>query len=618
MYAIRSDFRFVKGVDSIMAITKIMNIGAGKKGKITNHLIHALDYIMNEAKTESGVLVGGWNCIPKFAFEQMVGTKELYGKMGGRQGYHFVISCPPGEGTPEQLLELMREFAQEFLGENYEAVYSVHSDKEHCHGHLVFNSVNMNTGKKYEYKKGDWKHQIQPITNRLCEKYGLSIMPAEYSKDPVNMNRKQWEKEQSWSEFIEADIRYCRGVAEDYEHFLYLLEELGYVLKQGVHLAVKADKMRRFRRLDTINEEFSKENLQEFFEKGRYQYESPRVLTPDVKYLPKPKNSYQQKFYGKIYRMRVVEKCRFQYKSACFKEDLERMYMLQEEYLFLCRKDVKSVTDIAGIIGLAKYDLERLTEKQKSLYLERAEIKRKSTRNHDWDSIISTEPEYRKQLDDIKQEKKRLQKEIKIGDRCLKEVLYVGLFVPESVEIGNVYDVKVPKKPWYLRKEKMKVPDEKRNANVNVSESKNFSESANWSVDDSYELITDNKEQTFKAISVEEVEVTEEADPVSAYSNKEDDLTSEIVVKVEEPEEQEQAVTKEIYEAITDKEKAEWIGINSNDMLVSIKQFHEKLKSIGITYQYISDETEEYCRLEEAIKKNSEPNWYYRNQDKRR
>ena len=601
-----------------MAITKIMNIGAGKKGKITNHLKHALDYIMNDSKTESGVLVGGWNCVPKFAFEQMVGTKELYGKMGGRQGYHFVISCPLGEGTPEQLLKLMREFAQEFLGEDYEAVYSVHSDKEHCHGHLVFNSVNMNTGKKYEYKKGDWKHQIQPITNCLCEKYGLSIMPAEYSKDPVNMNRKQWEKEQSWSGFIETDVKYCRGVADDYEHFLYLLEELGYVLKQGAHLAVKADKMRRFRRLDTINEEFSKENLQEFFAKGKFQYESPRVLTPDVKYLPKPKNSYQQKFYGKIYRMRVVEKCRFHYKSACFKEDLERMHMLQEEYLFLCRKDVKSVTDIAGIIGLAKYDLERITEKQKSLYLDRAELKRKSTRNHDWDFIISTEPEYRKKLDDIKLEKKRLQKEIKIGDCCLKEVLYVGLFVPESVEIGNVYDVKVPKKPWYLKKEEKKVLDEKRNGKVKVTESKDFSEIANWSVDDSYEPITDNKEQNVIKNYDEEVEFVEEVVPVLEDNYEEADIYSEIVQKAEEPEEREQLVTKEIYESMTDKEKAEWIGIDSNDMLVSIKQFHEKLKSIGITYQYISDETEEYCRLEEAIKKNCEPNWYYRNQDKRR
>lgn len=511
----------------------------------------------------------------------------------------------------------MREFAQEFLGEDYEAVYGVHSDKEHCHGHLVFNSVNMNTGKKYEYKKGNWKHQIQPITNRLCEKYGLSIMPAEYSKDPVNMNRKQWEKEQSWSEFIEADVKYCRGVAEDYEHFLYLLEELGYVIKHGAHLAIKADKMKRFRRLDTISEEFSKENLQEFFEKGRYQYESPRVLTPDVKYLPKPKNSYQQKFYGKIYRMRVVEKCRFQYKSAQYKEDLERMHTLQEEYLFLCQKDVKSAMDIAGIIGLAKYDLERLTEKQKSLYLDRAEFKRKSTHNHDWDSIIFTEPEYRKQLDDIKQEKKRLQKEIKIGDRCLKEVLYVGLFVPESVEIGNVYDVKVPKKPWYLKKEEKKVLNEMVDGKDNVAKRKDYHES----MDSSLSLSSDNKEQSSIEDFVEEVAVTEEVVPVLEDSYEKPDNKSEMLENMEESVETDdytKAVTKESYEAMTDKEKAEWIGIDSNDMLASIKQFHEKLKSIGITYQYISDETEEYCRLEEVIKKNSEPSWYYRNQDKRR
>ncbi|MBU3217405.1 relaxase/mobilization nuclease domain-containing protein [Clostridium estertheticum] len=245
----------------------------------------------------------------------------MYGKTGGRQGYHIVISCPPGEGTPEQLLALMKEFAHEFLGDDYEAVYSVHVDKEHCHGHLVFNSVNMNTGKKY----------------------GLSIMPAEYSKNPVNMNRKQWEKEKSWSEFIEADVKYCRGVAEDYDHFLYLLEELGYEVKQGAHLAVKAEKMKRFRRLDTINEEYSKENLEAFFAKGSFAFETPRVLTPDVKYLLKPKNPYQQKFYAELYRMRVVEKCRFQYKSARFKEDLERMHMLQEEYLFLRKKDIKQI-----------------------------------------------------------------------------------------------------------------------------------------------------------------------------------------------------------------------------------------------------------------------------------
>ena len=566
-----------------MAITKIMNIGAGKKGKITNHLKNALDYIMNEAKTESGVLVGGWNCVPNLAFEQMVGTKELYGKTGGRQGYHIVISCPPEEGTPEQVLELMKEFAQEFLGDDYEAVYSVHSDKEHCHGHLVFNSVNMNTGKKYEYKKGDWKYEIQPITNRFCEKLGLSIMPAEYSKDPVNMNRKQWEKEQSWSEFIEADVKYCRGVAEDYEHFLYLLEELGYEVKQGAHLAVKADKMRRFRRLDTISEEYSKENLENFFAKGSFSFETPRVLTPDVKYLLKPKNPYQQKFYAMLYRMRVVEKCRFQYKSARFKEDLERMHMLQEEYLFLRRKDINGVADIVTKIELAEFDIKKLTEKQKTLYQGRADLKRKCRNDNNILDFYTSEPEYRKQLEEIKLEKKKLQGEKHVAERCLKECLYVGLLVPENIEIGNVYEISVPKKPWYLRKEESRMP----------------------------EVIIEAED-----IAVVEKEAVVSVDLNSFDMELEPDEIEKAVYGDVEP--QMKVVTKEIYESMTDKEKAEWIGIDGNDVYGSMKRFHEKMTSIGISYQYSSDETEEFCRLEEICRKESDRSRFYRNTERSR
>ena len=611
MYAIRCDIKFVKGADSIMAITKIMNIGAGKKGKITNHLKNALDYIMNEEKTEGGVLVGGWNCVPKLAFEQMVGTKELYGKTGGRQGYHIVISCPPGEGSPEQLLELMKEFAQEFLGDDYEAVYSVHSDKEHCHGHLVFNSVNMNTGKKYEYKKGDWKYEIQPITNRLCEKHGLSIMPAEYSKDLVNMNRKQWEKEQSWSGFIEADMKYCRGVAEDYEHFLYLLEELGYEVKKGAHLAIKAEKMKRFRRLDTINEEYSKENLEAFFAKGSFAFETPRVLTPDVKYLLKPKNPYQQKFYAKLYRMRVVEKCRFQYKSARFKEDLERMHMLQEEYLFLRRKDINGVADIVTKIELAELDIKKLTEKQKTLYQERADLKQKCVNDNKILDFYTSEPEYRKQLEDIKLEKKKLRGEKHVAERCLKESLYVGLLVPEDIEIGNIYEVDVPKKPWYLRKEESRIPEVIREVEVTAIVEEETVESFEMNAFDT-ELEPDEIISSYNGTidDVEEVKVFD-IKGISMFDEIEKAVYGDV-----EP--QMKVVTKEIYESMTDKEKAEWIGIDGNDVYGSMKRFHEKMPSIGISYKYSSDETEEFCRLEEICRKESDRSRFYRNTERSR
>lgn len=87
----------------------------------------------------------------------------MFGKMDKRQGYHIIISFPTGEATEEQAFEITRRFAEEFLGEKYEVVYFVYTDKEHKHGHIIWNSVDMQTGRKYEYKKGDWKYKYSQL-----------------------------------------------------------------------------------------------------------------------------------------------------------------------------------------------------------------------------------------------------------------------------------------------------------------------------------------------------------------------------------------------------------------------------------------------------------------------
>ena len=87
-----------------MAITKLMHINAPKKGVASVHLKNALEYICNEIKTDNGNLVGSINCLPDFSFEQMIQTKKMFGKIGGWQGYLFVMSLEPGECNEEQML----------------------------------------------------------------------------------------------------------------------------------------------------------------------------------------------------------------------------------------------------------------------------------------------------------------------------------------------------------------------------------------------------------------------------------------------------------------------------------------------------------------------------------
>ena len=108
----------------------------------------------------------------------------------------------------------------------------------------------MVTGYKFQCRDGDWKYKFQPITNKLCEEYGLYITPAEYSKESKNMARPQWEREQAFSEWIKQDALFCAISAENMEHFIFLLEKLGFEVKQGKHIAVKVPGMKRFKRLD--------------------------------------------------------------------------------------------------------------------------------------------------------------------------------------------------------------------------------------------------------------------------------------------------------------------------------------------------------------------------------
>ena len=176
-----------------MAITKILNIKESEGRNPASHLKNALEYIQNPNKTEECVLVGGINCLPDTAFEQMEETKNIFHKTGKRQGYHVIISFSPEEKvTAEQAMYVLEHFAKDVLGDDYEAVYAVHTDREHMHGHLIWNSVSMTIGKKYNSPKGNWRNHLQPITNKYCDELGLSIMPAEYSRNPKNISRDKW------------------------------------------------------------------------------------------------------------------------------------------------------------------------------------------------------------------------------------------------------------------------------------------------------------------------------------------------------------------------------------------------------------------------------------------
>ena len=65
-------------------------------------------------------------------------------------------------------MEIAGRFCEKELSD-YEVVYSAHTDTEHMHAHIIFNSVNFRTGCKYRYNKNDWERKLQPLVDQLCK-----------------------------------------------------------------------------------------------------------------------------------------------------------------------------------------------------------------------------------------------------------------------------------------------------------------------------------------------------------------------------------------------------------------------------------------------------------------
>ena len=428
-----------------MAITKILNIQESESRNPASHLKIALEYIQNPDKTEECVLMGGINCLPDTAFEQMEETKNIFHKTGKRQGYHVIISFLPEEKvTAEQAMYVLEHFTKDVLGDDYEAVYAVHTDREHMHGHLIWNSVSMTTGKKYNSPKGNWKNHLQPITNKYCDELGLSIMPAEYSRNPKNISRDKWEREMSMKEIILRDAKMCAYAAGNVEHFKYLMKRLGYVFKKNAWMEVQAPGFRYYHKLAKLDEMFSEETL-------RHHVDMPWMAKPyfyssDIRGLHRTKLSpFQKKFYAKLYRLRIVEQKRFVVGGAKYTEDLKRFYRLQDEYLLLVNNDIKSVVELVDFISGQKEKMQQIEGRQKAIYRENSSRKRSIKTEAQYREYQIWHVEVQEELDELKQEKKEIKRQIQLADDIIKEDLYTAYYaVSENEEIVADRDVEIP------------------------------------------------------------------------------------------------------------------------------------------------------------------------------
>lgn len=572
-----------------MAITKILNIKESEGRNPASHLKNALEYIQNPDKTEECVLVGGINCLPDTAFEQMEETKNIFHKTGKRQGYHVIISFSPEEKvTAEQAMYVLEHFAKDVLGDDYEVVYAVHTDREHMHGHLIWNSVSMTTGKKYNSPKSNWKNHLQPITNKYCDELGLSIMPAEYSKNPKNISRDKWEKEMSMKEIILRDAKMCAYAAGNVEHFKYLMKRLGYVFKKDAWMEVQAPGFRYYHKLAKMDEMFSEDMLRHYVDMPWMS--KPYFYSSDIRGLHRAKLSpYQKRFYSKLYRLRIVEQKRFIVGGAKYTEDLKRFHRLQDEYLLLVNNDIKSVVDLVDFISEQEEKIQQIEDRQHEIYRESSSRKRSIKNEEQYREYQIWHVEVQEKLDELKQEKRKIKRQLQLADDIIKEDLYTAYYaVSGKEEIVADRDVEIPgmEEDMLVERTAGAVVESERNVVV-MNQPANSHNDGNGqeeqiNVAGKQQIDLEGTEMS-KVHNLSDENVTRMDEGITDVTGK-----SELVEHEEkEPVDKAGWIVRRIselggYENVSDSVKADIFGFDIADVSGSIRLFLDVMKKLGI------------------------------------
>lgn len=194
----------------------------------------AVTYISKDEKTENGTLcnassiaANSWNII-----------RESHSANSGVLAYHVILSFNPElKVSKDEAMKITRDFAeQNFDGRNFNSVYAVHTDTDIIHSHIIFNSVNSVTGRKYVDSFAELKNLRESVIS-CCRKYGIeeSFSKKNNSRD---LEYKQTSAYKRWNDRvfnnrskIREDINAAISISSSFDDFISKMKDNGYSVK---------------------------------------------------------------------------------------------------------------------------------------------------------------------------------------------------------------------------------------------------------------------------------------------------------------------------------------------------------------------------------------------------
>lgn len=227
-----------------------------------------IDYICNEEKTDGGLLISTLNCNVDTAAQEFQNNNNHWKNKGERVAYHLIQSFHPDDPiTPQQANEIAKKMCEELYPE-FQCVITTHTDRGHLHNHIAINAVNLK-GRKLEDRLANAKEGLygyKTVSDRLAKEYGCFVFPEQKITFHKKRDYYYEYKEQTWKTTITSDIDRIKDKCHNMDEFYQELIGLGYDIKYGKNIAIKAVGMKRFARFYKLGEGYDIKDLKEYFE----------------------------------------------------------------------------------------------------------------------------------------------------------------------------------------------------------------------------------------------------------------------------------------------------------------------------------------------------------------
>ena len=303
-----------------LAATRLIALHKNKGKSVAACLKSRTDYAQNPDKTQQGELVSSYECSPLTVDEEFMLSKRQYELMTGRRQKNDVIayqirqSFKPGEITAEEANKVGYELAMRFTKGKYAFIVATHTDREHIHNHIIYNSTALDGTRKF---KNFWlsSFAVQRLSDLICLEHQLSTI--EYKPYRERQKRIVYPpKESNRDRLCSVIDSILAEKPKDYEDFLQRLEQQGYEVKRGKHTAVKGARQKRFIRFRTLGNGYGEDEIKAVLEgKAKHQpyqkqppQEQPFQLLVDIPQKMAAGKSFGYKKWATKFNLKEMSK----------------------------------------------------------------------------------------------------------------------------------------------------------------------------------------------------------------------------------------------------------------------------------------------------------------------